>query len=114
LPTFDKAEAIHRVGGDAEILTEIVALFSHECPKQLDRIDKAYKAGDLPGMARAAHALKSSVAIFAAPAAHAAALRLEMMGRDADGSEYPAAWDDLIREIERLKAALAEECSEVE
>jgi HPt (histidine-containing phosphotransfer) domain-containing protein len=85
-------------------------LFSQECPKQLDRIEQAHREGDLPGMARAAHALKSSVAIFAAPAAHAAALRLEMMGRAGNGAEFPAAWDNLLKELDRLKAALAEEC----
>jgi two-component system, sensor histidine kinase and response regulator len=110
LPVFDKDEALHRVGGEADVLADLVTLFSQECPKQIDRIEQAHKEGDLPGVARAAHALKSSVAIFAAPAAHAAALRLETMGRDGDASEFPAAWASLHREIERLKAALAAEC----
>jgi two-component system, sensor histidine kinase and response regulator len=110
LPVFDKSEALHRVGGESEVLADLVTLFSQECPKQLDRIEQAYKEGDLPGMARAAHALKSSVAIFAAPAAHAAALQLEMMGRDGDAAEFPTAWETLHREIDRLKAALVEEC----
>ena len=110
LPVFDKAEALHRVGGESDVLTDLVALFSQECPKQLDRIEHAHREGDLPGMARAAHALKSSVAIFAAPAAQAAALRLEMMGRGGDATEFTIAWQDLHREIDRLKAALAEEC----
>jgi HPt (histidine-containing phosphotransfer) domain-containing protein len=68
----------------------------------------------MPGLARAAHALKSSVAIFAAPAAHAAALRLEMMGREGDAAEFPEAWEKLHREVDRLKAALAEEYTEGE
>jgi HPt (histidine-containing phosphotransfer) domain-containing protein len=110
LPVFDKDEAIHRVGGEAEVLADLVTLFSQECPKQLDRIEQAYKEGDLPGLARAAHALKSSVAIFAAPAAHAAALRLETMGREGDAADFGNAWEQLHRELERLKAALAEEC----
>jgi PAS domain S-box-containing protein len=109
-PAFDKSEALHRVGGGADVLRDLVELFSQECPKQLDRIEQAHREGDMPGMARAAHALKSSVAIFAAPAAHAAALRLELMGRGGDGADFPAAWDSLLKEIERLKAALAKEC----
>ena len=44
------------------------------------------EAGDLPGLARAAHTLKGSVAIFAAQAAYDAALRIEQMGRDGDAS----------------------------
>jgi CheY-like chemotaxis protein/HPt (histidine-containing phosphotransfer) domain-containing protein len=109
-PVFDKSEALHRVGGGADVLCDLVELFSQECPKQLDRIEHAYREGDMPGMARAAHALKSSVAIFAAPAAHAAALRLEMMGREGDGADFSAAWESLLREVDRLKAALAAEC----
>jgi len=108
-PVFDKIEALHRVGGSVDIFKELAELFNHECPKQMDRIEQAYREGDLPGMARAAHALKSSVAIFAAKAAHDAVLRLEFMGRDGDASDFPAAWHNLQREIERLKSALAEE-----
>jgi PAS domain S-box-containing protein len=114
LPIFDKREALHRVGESVDILKELVALFSDECPKQLDRIEHAHREGDMPGLARAAHALKSSVAIFAAPAAHAAALRLEMMGREGDAAEFPEAWEKLHREVDRLKAALAEEYTEGE
>ncbi|MEX2318109.1 MAG: response regulator [Pirellulales bacterium] len=110
LSAFNREESLHRVGGSADILKELVALFSDECPKQMDRIEQAYREGDLPGMARAAHALKSSVAIFASQAAHGAALRLEMMGRDGDASEFAEAWENLQREVDRLKAALAAEC----
>jgi PAS domain S-box-containing protein len=108
---FDKTEALHRVGGSFDIFRELAELFNLECPKQMDRIEQAHREGDLSGLARAAHALKSSVGIFAAKAAHEAALRLEMMGRGEDASDFHAAWDDLQREIERLKSALAAECT---
>jgi PAS domain S-box-containing protein len=110
LSAFNREESLHRVGGSAEILNELVTLFYEECPKQMDRIEHAYREGDMLGLSRAAHALKSSLAIFASQRAHAAALRLEMMGREGEASEFPAAWEDLQREVERLKAALAAEC----
>jgi hypothetical protein len=54
----------------------------------MDRIEHAYREGDMLGLSRAAHALKSSVAIFASQRAHAAALRIELMGRDGDAAEF--------------------------
>ncbi len=111
LSAFNREESLHRVGGSDEILKELVSLFYEECPKQMDRIEHAYREGDMMGLSRAAHALKSSVAIFASQAAHSAALRLEIMGRDGDASEFPEAWQNLQREVERLKTALAAECN---
>jgi CheY-like chemotaxis protein len=110
LSAFNRAESLHRVGGSVEILKELVALFSDECPKQMDRIEQAYREGDMLGLSRAAHALKSSVAIFASQRAHAAALRIEVMGREGDASDFPEAWEKLQQEVERLKEALASEC----
>ena len=48
------------------MLRELVELFRVECPKQMAEIRRQQAAGDLPGLARAAHTLKGSVSMFAA------------------------------------------------
>jgi two-component system, sensor histidine kinase and response regulator len=100
--SFDRIEALKRVGDSEDILRELVELFRAEGPKQLAEIKHCQLAGDLPGLARAAHTLKGSVGIFAAQAAFDAALRIEKMGRDGDVSEFDDAWARLEREIKRL------------
>jgi HPt (histidine-containing phosphotransfer) domain-containing protein len=106
---FDRNEALKRVGGDENILRELVQLFRVEGPKQLDEIHERHAAGDLTGLSRAAHTLKGSVAIFAAQAAYDAALRIEKMGRAGDISEFDQAWDNLQAAIERLMSAFEKE-----
>jgi CheY-like chemotaxis protein len=108
-PPFERAEALKRVGDSEDILRELVELFQVECPKQMVEIQQQRAAGDLPGLARAAHTLKGSVGIFAAQAAFDAALRIEMMGRNGDASQFDEAWADLEREIGRLLTAFERE-----
>ena len=94
---FDREEALTRVGGSEELLRELVELFRSECPKQMDEIRRQHAAGDLAGLARAAHTLKGSVSIFAAQTAYDAALRIEKMGRAGDASDFDDAWHNLQR-----------------
>jgi CheY-like chemotaxis protein len=102
---FDREEALKRVGGSEEILVELVDLFRAECPNQLKEIREQHDAGDLPGLARAAHTLKGSVSIFAADPAFEAALRIERMAREGNAAEFDDAWNNLHREADRLLAA---------
>ena len=57
-------------------------------------------------MERAAHALKGSVANFAAPAAYDAALRLEVMGRAGHLDQAPEGLRRLESALEALRPLL--------
>jgi signal transduction histidine kinase/DNA-binding response OmpR family regulator/HPt (histidine-containing phosphotransfer) domain-containing protein len=106
---FDREEALERVGGSEELLRDLVELFRTECPKQMEAIRQQKAAGDLAGLARAAHALKGSVAMFAAQRAYDAALRLEKMGRAGDISNFDEAWQVLQAAIGQLNSAFDRE-----
>jgi CheY-like chemotaxis protein len=106
---FDRNEALERVGGSEELLRDLVELFRSECPKQMDAIWQQRVAGDLAGLARAAHGLKGSVAMFAAQKAYEAALRIEKMGRQGDISDFDEAWKMLQESIDRLNSAFDRE-----
>ena len=99
---FDREEALRNVGDSQDILNEMIELFATECPKQMAEIEAAHASGDMEVLARAAHTLKGSVALFAAEAATAAARRIEMMARDGNLEEYAEAWSELQRHIEQL------------
>jgi len=78
---FDRAVALSRVGGDAELLKEIAILFLDDYPKSLSELRQAVEAGDARRVERTAHGLKGSVSNFGARPAVDAAMELETMGR---------------------------------
>jgi len=104
---IDTASALARVEGDVELLGELVALFLKELPEMLANLRDAVTAGDASAIERAAHKLKGSVGNFSAQPAFAAALKLEVLGRDANLSETEPAYAELENEFKRLKSAMA-------
>ena len=99
---LDRDLALSRVGGDAELLKEIAALFIEDYPKVLAEIRAAAARGDANGVEHAAHGLKGSVANFGAQAAVEAAFQLEQMGRTGHLSRVSEAIDALARSLDAL------------
>jgi two-component system, sensor histidine kinase and response regulator len=105
---LDRDLALSRVGGDADLLKEIAALFIEEYPKVLTELRAAAVRRDSRGVERAAHGLKGSVANFGAQAAVDAASELEHMGRAGDLSRVGEAIDALARALDALHPELKE------
>jgi PAS domain S-box-containing protein len=104
---IDTAWALARVDGNVEVLKEMVALFLEELPELLTSLREAITAGNAHAMESAAHKLKGSLGNFAANPAFEMALKLEIMSRDGSLSEAAPAYDELEKEIEHLKSAMA-------
>ena len=102
------AELLHeQVGGDPDLLREIVALFLDDSPRLLGEIRGAAVTGDVDRLMRAAHTLKGSASNFGACELMEAALALETMGR---GGDVAGAGPQAVRleaALGRLNAALA-------
>jgi PAS domain S-box-containing protein len=96
---LNKSALLDRVGGDMELLGELVALFIDDCPRLLDEIREAVRLGDSETLARTAHTLKGSVGNFSAEDAFQAALRLEKIGRQGEMSLAQEALEKLEKEI---------------
>jgi CheY-like chemotaxis protein len=107
---FDQDEALKNVGGSQAMLTEMAGLLAIECPKQLAEIEAAFTAADCETVMRAAHTLKSSVALFGAQAATAAARRVETLGREGKLDSFPEAWAELQQRVGELLEALRLSC----
>ena len=103
---LDLQEALDRVDGDRELLSEIAGLFLADADEMMDVVRKAVEAKDGPALHRAAHRLKGSVVTFAAAPAADAALVLELLGRDGQVDAAPEAFKRLEVEIARLVDAL--------
>ena len=92
---FDPAVAAARLGGDRRLLREMLDLFMTECPGMISAIRSAIDSSDAAALRRAAHALKGSVANFAAARPVEAARRLEKLGIDGEFTGVEAAFHEL-------------------
>ena len=93
--SFDPHVAAARLGGDRRLLRDLLEIFLAECPVMVSNIRRAIDASDPTALRRAAHALKGSVANFAAPRPFDAAQVLERMGIDDDLSGALFAFQEL-------------------
>ena len=97
------------MGGDHELLQQIVRFFQEDAPQYLSRLRSAALGGSADGVLHAAHSLHGLVATFGAEAASFAALRLEDIGRSGDLSSVDEAVGALEDEISRLQTVLVRE-----
>ena len=102
----DEPRLLERVGGDRKALAMLVRLFLSDSEKQLKRVREAVERGQGPDLRSAAHALKGSVSNFAAPAATAAAGRLQEIGESGDLAEATLALANLEQELARVRERL--------
>jgi two-component system, sensor histidine kinase and response regulator len=105
---LDRDELLARMGGDRELLREVIDAFLAEVPERLAALRAAAAAGDCHSVKRTAHSFKGSITIFPSPAALAAITAVEHAGLadDRDGAER--AIESLTAAIDRLAADLRE------
>lgn len=103
---IDRSAILDRVGGDADLLREITAIFLMEYPVLIGEIREAVAAQDPKRLERAAHSLKGSVANFGAQAATEASYRLETIGRRGPIEEAPGALSELLMHFQQLQPLL--------
>ncbi len=103
---FNREELLERVGGDRDLLAEIIEAFREDCPAQLARVRAAVRGRDAEGLYHAAHALKGAVANFAAATVKERALELETMGREARLDQAELTLSLLEQEVAHLVSAL--------
>ena len=104
---FQQNEMLARLGGDTELLEEIVALFRDECPGMVEAVREAVQADDAEQIYRSAHALKGALMNIAAnPVAEKAAV-IEAAGRNGALDSIDALFSDLEGAVDRLAVELA-------
>src|SRR5262249_40630422 len=59
-PVFDAEVALRSVGGDRELLKEVIDVYFAECPRWLTEIGAAVARGEAATLRRAAHTLKGT------------------------------------------------------
>jgi signal transduction histidine kinase/CheY-like chemotaxis protein len=110
---LDREAALGRVGGNVELLRQLVGVFREDCARLVAELRAGLEAGAAADVRRAAHTLKGMVAFFGAAAATAAAARLEALGAADNLAGAEPEFNTLLDELDRLQPALGSVCEEV-
>jgi len=103
---LDEALALSRVGGDVELLKEVVELFLDDYPSSLEKIKSAVASSDAKALEHHAHSLKGSVSTLGANRAFEAAFTLEKQGRCGDLTGASDGLLELQQALEALRPEL--------
>jgi two-component system sensor histidine kinase/response regulator len=106
LRVLDEAALLSMVGGDEQLMNEIVDLYLKESPRLLRDIRAAAARGDADALQFSAHALKGSVGNMSAARAFHAAMELETLARAGDIGAARAALQTVEREFSLLQDIL--------
>ena len=82
MSVFDRSTALHHVGGDAEILGQLVGMFLDQGPERMARVEAAFAERDAGTMEREAHALKGTAATLGMGDLRDAAYSVEKLGAE--------------------------------
>jgi hypothetical protein len=104
---FDVGQALQRVGGDVEFLTEIVGLTQAAWPTLLTDIRDGVSRGDLRAVATSARLAKAAARNVAAKRAYECALQLCATACKGDLQAARNAIAALEQEVEMLRFCLA-------
>jgi CheY-like chemotaxis protein/HPt (histidine-containing phosphotransfer) domain-containing protein len=102
----DRARLMEQLGGDEELLREVVGLFHQGFARSLAGLRAAMEAGDAARLEREAHSLRGSVAVFGCAPATEMAHQLETQGRAGDLTGAAAVLAELEETLRGLDAAL--------
>jgi PAS domain S-box-containing protein len=111
---LDPTGVLKAVGGDRELLRELVTMFVEECPRMLGEIRNALAEGNAARLRRAAHSLKGAAATLGGVECVTLALQLENLGRAGNMPPTETAFEVLRESLVRFHLALANLVAEEE
>ena len=105
-PSFDREALLNAFDHDWSFFKEAVGMFTSDYPPMVNDLREALKAEDAVILRRTGHSLKGMVGNFQGEAAAQAAANLEEMGRKGEFSGKEQAFENLIKELDKLEKAL--------
>jgi CheY-like chemotaxis protein/HPt (histidine-containing phosphotransfer) domain-containing protein len=103
---FDRDTALEHVGGDEDLLRELIDVFLQDYSRMNEEVRTSLSAMDAVRLKRAAHSIKGSSGILGGKRVYDAALQLETIARQGDLSQAESAWQTLHEALEQLKQIL--------
>jgi two-component system sensor histidine kinase/response regulator len=105
LPAYTRAGLLDRVGGNENLLRQMVCLFWEEAPELLQAVNTALEAGDARQLERAAHKCLGAFLTIGAEAAGRSARGLELAARAGELARAPNLTATLTDELRALEQA---------
>ncbi|MEZ0311125.1 MAG: ATP-binding protein [Myxococcota bacterium] len=99
---IDKGELMGRLGGDEQLVAEVVGMFMHEGPAMLAALQREVSRGEPVAIERAAHKLKGALLSLSAGTAANIAKEMELAARESDVSRAPVMVVHLEQEIDAV------------
>ena len=94
-PAFERASALERLGGDENLLSDVIQIFIEDCPVRVSAIRAAVNERNAEGIQREAHALKGAAANLSMRGLFEIAETLEQLGAEGRFDAAEAAWRGL-------------------
>jgi len=104
---FDPEHALARLGGDSQLLRQLVRIFRTDARPLMAAIRRSAADGEADGLRRSAHALKGSLGTVGAPRVAETARRLELLAQAGDLSHASTLVDTLEDELRQLDDLMA-------
>jgi two-component system sensor histidine kinase/response regulator len=106
--TFDRAALLHRLCGDVELMTDVIAVFLEDCPARLAAIKDAVNRRHAEDLRAEAHGLKGIAANLSATGLFEATQVLERIGAESRMAAAEGAWRQLSVEASHVIDVLRE------
>ncbi len=100
---IDFAAALEAVGGDKDLLVELIDLFLEDFPGQLEEMKKATEGGDSENTAARAHSIKGAAGNLALKRVQELAIEVEKMSTAGNLKGVARLIEDLEAELQNLK-----------
>jgi len=100
--TIDERELLAGLGGDRELLADMLRFFVDDSKRLMTRLTLAVRNADPAELAQAAHAMKGSIANVSRSSAYLSAGELEKLGRSSDLRSAPQILERLETEFAAL------------
>jgi HPt (histidine-containing phosphotransfer) domain-containing protein len=79
-PVFDRDLMLERMGGDNQLLDDVLTVFIEEIPGMMSDVRAAVSGQDAPAIERSAHSMKGALLNITADSAAELASQLEQLG----------------------------------
>jgi len=100
---FDPDEVLEQIGGDEDLLVEIIKIFIDTYPEDLKILLDSINEGDPESIRKNAHRMKGSVSNFGKRQAFESAKLIENLAKEGDLSKMPSMYDDLAESLFSLE-----------
>ena len=105
--TLDRREALRRVSGDEELLTELNKIFVSHIQQKLDDLEKAVSENQVRQIIFLAHSIKGATGAIGAKAGESIARNLENAAAEKRSGQFFPLFEQLKREITKLLSILS-------